>query len=140
MYDADVVLVSLDSNEERLIQKIVEAMDRTGVKRLLFLTSIGIYNEIPITTGASGNLTEKSILMPYEQVIDVIENSDLNYTIIRPSNFDNGQDVDDYVLVHNGGPAAGEHVSIASVAHFIVDLTHNKDLASHDNVAISRKN
>lgn len=139
MKGVDVVLVSLDSNEERLIQKIVDAMDKEGVKRLLFLTSMGVCNEIPVTAGASGNLTEASILKPYQEVIHVIEKSDLNYTIIRPSWLDDGKDVDNYEVVHNGAPYVENDVSRYSVADLIVRLAHNDKMGKCDNLAISRK-
>lgn len=139
MKGIDVVIVALDSNEERLIQKIIDAMDKKGIKRFLFLTSMGICNEIPITSGASGNLTEERILAPYQQVVDVIESSDLNYTIIRPSWLDDGKDVDNYEIVHNGKPYNVDTVSRNSVADLIVRLAHNDKLGSHDDLAISRK-
>lgn len=139
MKGVNVVLVSLDSNEERLIQKIVDAMDKEGVKRLLFLTSMGVCNEIPVTAGASGNLTENSILKPYQEVIHVIEKSDLNYTIIRPSWLDDGKDVDNYEVVHNGAPYVENDVSRYSVADLIVRLAHNDKMGKCDNLAISRK-
>ncbi|KRN98918.1 NAD(P)H-binding protein [Companilactobacillus kimchiensis] len=139
MKGIDVVLVSLDSNEERLIQKIIDMMDKHGIKRFLFLTSMGICNEVPLTTGASGNLTEDSILNPYKEVISVIENSDLNYTIIRPSWLDDGKDVDNYEITHNGTPYRENDVSRESVADLIVRLAHNDKLGSHDDLAISRK-
>lgn len=139
MKGIDVVLVSLDSNEERLIQKIIDAMDKDNVKRFLFLTSMGISNEIPITNGASGNLTEESILKPYQEVVEVIENSDLNYTIIRPGWLDNGEDTDNYEIVHNGAPYRNDRVSKNSVADLIIRLAHNNRLGAHDSLAISRK-
>ncbi|MFH5810618.1 NAD(P)H-binding protein [Companilactobacillus sp. FL22-1] len=139
MEGIDVVLVSLDSNEERMIQKIVDAMDKAGVKRFLFLTSMGLCNDVPTTTGASGNLTEEEILAPYRQVVNLIENSDLNYTIIRPSWLDDGKDVTNYEIVHNGAPYKVDEVSKESVADLIVHLAHSDKLDSHDSIAISRK-
>ncbi|WP_119318626.1 NAD(P)H-binding protein [Companilactobacillus formosensis] len=139
MKGIDVVLVSLDSNEERLIQKIIEAMDRANVERFLFLTSMGICNEVPIYAGASGNLTERSILEPYQQVISRIEDSDLNYTIIRPSWLDDGSDIKNYQIDHNGKPFQVDTVSRNSVADLILRLASNDQLDARDNIAISRK-
>lgn len=139
MTGMDVVLVTLDSNEERLIQKIIDSMDKNRVKRLIFLTSMGISNKIPTTTGASGNLTEDEILAPYKQVNDVIGKSDLNYTIVRLSWLDDGKDADNYEITHNGAPAVEDEVSRGSVADLIVRLAHDDKLGARDNLAISRK-
>lgn len=127
MTGMDVVLVTLDS------------MDKNRVKRLIFLTSMGTSNEIPTTTGASGNLTEDEILAPYKQVNDVIGESDLNYTIVRLSWLDDGEDIDNYEITHNGVPAVEDEVSRGSVADLIVRLAHDDKLGARDNLAISRK-
>lgn len=139
MKGIDVVLVSLDSNESLLIQKIVDAMDKEGVKRLLFLTSMGIYNEIPVTNGASGNLTDEKLLAPYKQVVDLIKDSDLNYTIVRPSWLDDGKDTDNYEVTHDGELPVDDQVARDSVADLIVRLAHNDKMGSHDDLGIGRK-
>ena len=139
MEGVDVVLVSLDSNEELLIQKIIDAMDKEGVRRFIFLTSMGLYNEVPTTNGASGNLNDGEILAPYQQVVDAIAASDLNYTVVRPTWLDNGQDVDNYEIVRKGGLSKTDTVASSSVADLVVRLAHNGKLGSHDSLAISRK-
>lgn len=139
MKGVDVVLVSLDSNEELLIQKIIDAMDKEGVRRFIFLTSMGLYNEVPTTNGASGNLNDGEILAPYQQVVDAIAASDLNYTVVRPTWLDNGQDVDNYEIVRKGGLSKTDTVASSSVADLVVRLAHNGKLGSHDSLAISRK-
>lgn len=139
MKGIDVVLVSLDSNEELLIQKIIDAMDKEGVRRFIFLTSMGLYNEVPTTNGASGNLNDGEILAPYQQVVDAIAASDLNYTVVRPTWLDNGQDVDNYEIVRKGGLSKTDTVASSSVADLVVRLAHNGKLGSHDSLAISRK-
>ena len=139
MKGIDVLLVSLDSNEELLIQKIIDAMDKEGVRRFIFLTSMGLYNEVPTTNGASGNLNDGEILAPYQQVVDAIAASDLNYTVVRPTWLDNGQDVDNYEIVRKGGLSKTDTVASSSVADLVVRLAHNGKLGSHDSLAISRK-
>ncbi len=52
----DVVFAALSGNLAGMAQSLVTAMDAAGVKRLLFIASMGIYNEIPSSLGASGNL------------------------------------------------------------------------------------
>lgn len=139
MKGIDVVLVSLDSNEELLIQKIIDAMDKEGVKRFLFLTSMGLCNEIPVTNGASGNISDEKILEPYQQVVDAIKNSDLNYTIVRLSWLDNGHDIKNYEVVNEGKAPETSEVASVSVADLLVRLAHDDKLGAYDSLAISRK-
>lgn len=57
----DAVFAALSGDLGKFARHIVDAMKRNGVKRLVFITSMGIYNEIPDSVGSSGNLdlTEK---------------------------------------------------------------------------------
>jgi uncharacterized protein YbjT (DUF2867 family) len=53
-------------------------MEKTGVKRLLFINSMGIYDEV------SGE-RYGSILDSYRNSAKVIDASGLDYTILRPA-------------------------------------------------------
>jgi uncharacterized protein YbjT (DUF2867 family) len=55
-----------------------DVMDAEGVKRLIFISSMGIYDEVP-------GQRYDSILDPYRNAAQVIESSDLDYTIVRPA-------------------------------------------------------
>ena len=54
-----------------------------GVKRIVAISSIGIY-ETPL----------RSVLAPYKKLADTIEDSGLDYTILRPDWFTNADEVD----------------------------------------------
>lgn len=72
------------------------------------------YNEIPASIGASGNLRSNPVLQTYRNAADIIEASDLNYTVIRPGWFTSGPV--DYEVTHKGEPFGGHNVSVASIA------------------------
>ena len=67
---------NLSGEMEAMAKNIVKAMEETGIKRLVFISSIGIY-DVPL----------KPVLKPYRKAADVIEGSDLEYTILRPTWF-----------------------------------------------------
>jgi uncharacterized protein YbjT (DUF2867 family) len=98
---------------------------------------MGIYNEIPASVGEAGNLATNPMLKTYRQAADVIETSDLNYTVIRPGWFDNGSD--DYQITHKGEPFGGHDVSRRSIADLVVKLAHDNQLGSRDSLGINRK-
>lgn len=87
MAGQNAVFAALSGNLKAYAEKIVAAMDRNNVSRLVFITSMGIYNEIPASVGASGNLSSNPVLQSYRDAANVIEDSDLNYTIVRPGWF-----------------------------------------------------
>lgn len=134
----DVVFAALSGDLKNMAQSLVVAMDKADVKRLLFITSMGIYNEIPASVEPSGNLASNPVLQTYRDAADVIEASDLNYTIIRPGWFDNGNDTD-YQLTHKGAPFGGHDVSVMSIADLVMKLAHDQNLGSRDSLGINRK-
>lgn len=133
----DAVFVALSGNLGQFAKKIVAAMDRNKVPRLLFITSMGIYDEIPASVGASGNLSSNSILSSYREAADVVEGSDLNYTVIRPGWFTNGPV--DYEITKKGEPFGGHDVSISSIADFVKNAIANDNYYSHDSVGLNTK-
>ncbi|MCH4009709.1 NAD(P)H-binding protein [Companilactobacillus sp.] len=134
MANQDAVFVALSGNLGKFAEKIVAAMDRNEVQRLLFITSMGIYNEIPASLGG-GNLNENSMLQSYRDAADVIEASDLNYTVIRPGWFNNGPV--DYEVTTKGELFGGHDVSISSIADMVQRLVEDNNLYSSDSIGLN---
>ena len=76
----DAVYANLSGAMKQQAECIVAAMHATGLKRLIFISSMGIYGEVP-------GERYRSVLDPYRDSAAVIEASDLNYTILRPGWF-----------------------------------------------------
>ncbi len=82
MKGQEVVFAALSDNLAEFARDIVVAMKRNDVQRRIFITSMGIYGEVLLSMG--GTLEKVSpVLCSYREAADVIEASDLNYTIIR---------------------------------------------------------
>ena len=135
MANQDAVFVALSGNLGEFAEKIVAAMDRNDVQRLLFITSMGIYNEIPASVGAGGNLSDNGVLAPYRKAADIVEASDLNYTVIRPGWFTNGPV--NYEVTTKGQPFGGHNVSISSIADLVNRLINDDKLYSRDSVGLN---
>ncbi|WP_125583888.1 NAD(P)H-binding protein [Levilactobacillus cerevisiae] len=135
--DQDVVFAALSGNLAGMAKSLVTAMDQADVKRLLFIASMGIYNEIPASVGG-GNLAENPMLQGYRNAADVVEASDLNYTVIRPGWFDNGTDTD-YEVTEKGEPFGGHDVSRKSIADLVVRLAHDTTMGTRNSLGINRK-
>lgn len=133
----DVVFAALSGDLAKMARQLVRVVEQTGVRRLLFITSMGIYNEIPANVGTSGNLRSNPILQNYRDAADIIADSSLNYTTIRPGWFDNGDDTN-YQLTKKGEPFGGHDVSRQSIADLVVRLSHDATLGSRDSLGINR--
>ncbi len=107
---------NLSGDMEAQAIAIVKVMHSAGVKRLVFVSSMGIYGEVP-------GQKYGSVLAPYRNSAAVIEASDLDYTIIRPE-WLNDRDEIDYRTTRKGEPFenADATVSRKSVADLVVKL------------------
>jgi uncharacterized protein YbjT (DUF2867 family) len=123
-----IVYVNLAGNLETMTTNIVKAMKETSVKRIIAISSIGIY-KIPL----------KSVLIPYRKLADIIEKSGLDYTILRPDWFTNDNEVD-YALTQKGEPETGTAISRISIATFISTIIEKSDLHIKENLGISKPN
>lgn len=136
MQNQDAVFVALSGNLGNFAKKIVAAMDRNQVSRLLFITSMGIYNEIAAAMGG-GNLNGNPMLRSYREAANVVEASDLNYTVIRPGWFTGGPV--DYEVTRKGEPFGGHDVSVRSIADLVKRLVEDDTLYAHDSVGLNTK-
>ncbi|MDO4872136.1 MAG: NAD(P)H-binding protein [bacterium] len=110
---ADVVFVALSGDLPHMAAEIISAMNEVGAKRLIFITSYGIYGELP---GQNGEVAE--IILPYREAADKIEASNLDYTILRPGWFDNSPDRS-YQLIPKGEIIYANNISRLAIADFV---------------------
>ncbi len=105
-------------NLGEMARAIVQAMRESGVKRLVWVGSYGVYDgEIP-----QGEMDRiRAYNPPHREAVRAIESSGLDYTIIRAQWF-SGADEIDYELTRKGeafkNPSA--YISRKSIAHLVI--------------------
>ncbi|NWK83685.1 SDR family oxidoreductase [Staphylococcus sp. GSSP0090] len=139
MEDVDIVLASLSGELDKEAQTIVDAMNANGVKRLIFVTSIGIYNEVPGNFGTWVQEQISDYLPIYRKAADIIEQSALDYTIFRPAWLTHTNEID-YEITKKDEPFKGTEVSRKSVAAIAVQIAKEPALYSRDNIGINKPN
>lgn len=136
----DIVYVNVTGdNMKEQAQSIISAMETAEVKRLVFVLSLGIYDEIP---GAFGDWNRQTIgpyLVTFRGAADVIESSGLDYTVLRPAWLDDRDEVD-YETTEKGEPFKGSVVSRKSVADLIVKIINNPELHVGANLGVNKPN
>jgi uncharacterized protein YbjT (DUF2867 family) len=130
MRGQDAVYANLSGDMARQAHAIVEAMRATGVKRLIFISSMGIYGEVP-------GERYRSVLDPYRDSAAVIEASDLDYTILRPGWFTHDSGIS-YQLTQKGEPFKGHDVSLDSLSDLIVKLATTPGLHARSSIGVSK--
>jgi hypothetical protein len=82
MAGQDIVYVNLAGDLEAMAKIIVKAMQEEDVKKVIFTSSIDIY-DTPL----------RPALKPYRRGADVFEETGPDYTILRPTWFTNADEV-----------------------------------------------
>jgi uncharacterized protein YbjT (DUF2867 family) len=130
MFGQDVVYANLSGNLQQMAKTIVEGMNATDIKRLIWISSMGIYDEVP-------GQRYSSILDPYRNSAAIIEASDLDYTILRPGWFTNKNEID-YETTQKGEPFKGHDVSRKSLADLIVKLAETPGLEVRRSLGVNK--
>jgi uncharacterized protein YbjT (DUF2867 family) len=129
MRGQDVVYANLAGDMARQASVIVEAMHAAGVKRLIFISSMGIYREVP-------GETYRSVLDPYRDSAALIEQSDLDYTILRPGWFTRKPE-GSYRITQKGEPFQGHDISLDSLSALIARIVMTPDLYLRCSIGVS---
>jgi uncharacterized protein YbjT (DUF2867 family) len=132
MKGQDIVYANLAGQLEQQARAIVEAMDQAGIKRLIFISSMGIYDEVP-------GERHGSILDPYRRSAKIIEASDLDYTLIRPAWLDDEDEIA-YGTTHKGEPFLNKDATVSrkSVADLVVTLATTPDLEIRSSLGVHK--
>lgn len=125
---------------EQQARNVVQAMKEQRVKRLIWISTLGIYDEVPGNYGKwNHQMLDGGYLETYSAAAKVIEESDLDYTIIRPAWLSNKAEVD-YELTQKGEPFRGTEVSRQSIAALVTKLILNPDEHLHESLGVNKPN
>ena len=137
MAGQDVVYANLAGEVDQQALRIIAAMDKEAVTRLIFVTSLGIYDEVPGKFGAWNRREIGSYLPPYRRAADAIEASDLDYAILRPAWLTDARE-DIYETTRRDQPFKGTEVARQAVAALVVDLLTSDRSLGRQNLGVSK--
>ena len=129
MQDQDVVYANLAGDMARQARAIIDAMHATGLKRLIFVSSMGIYGEVP-------GETYRSVLDPYRDSAALIEASDLDYTILRPGWFTREPE-GPCQITQKGEPFQGHDISLDGLSTLIARIATTPGLYLRCSIGVS---
>jgi uncharacterized protein YbjT (DUF2867 family) len=133
----DVVYANLAGELGAQATRIVESMTAASVQRLVFITALGIYNEVPGPFGEWNRRQAGPLLKLYRAAADTIEESGLDYTILRPAWLTNADEVS-YEVTQKDEPFKGTEVSRKSVAALVTDIITHPDLWPRANLGVNK--
>lgn len=134
-----VVYANLAGEVDKQTAHILAVMKSKGVKRLIFVNSLGIYDEVPGKFGEWNRREIGEYLPPYRESADLIEASDVDYTILRAAWLQDEDEVD-YEITARNELFKGTEVSRKSVAALVTELIAHPDTLVRANVGVNKPN
>ena len=137
MQGQDMVYANLAGDVDAQAARYVATMEAAGVKRLVAINSLGIYDEMP---GAFGEWNRNEIgayLPPYRRAADIIEASSLDYTVVRAAWLQDEDEID-YATTAKGEPFEGTEISRKSVAAAVVAIVEDPSRWSKANIGLHK--
>lgn len=135
----DIVYANLAGELEQQTQNIISAMHSAGVQRIILINSLGIYDEVK---GKFGEWNQNEIgkyLGPYRKAADLLEASDLDYSILRAAWLMDEDEID-YDTTERDQDFKGAVVSRKSFAALVVKIIQTPSFASRDNLGVNKPN
>lgn len=129
MKGQDVVYANLAGDMATQARIIIDVMHAAGLKRLIFISSMGIYGEVP-------GEKYRNILDPYRDSAVLIEASDLDYTILRPGWFTR-QPEGPSQIAQKGEPFRGHDISLDSLSALIAKIVKIPGLYVRCSIGVS---
>lgn len=135
MENQDVLLCSLEGDVLTMAKNIVAALPQTPVKRIIWITGMGIHHEITGLRGAMLNRYAKQ-RPEYIQAADLIAGCGAVTTLLRCPGIQDG-DGEKYCLTHEGEQPAHRNVDRAAIARCMVDMLRDDKLGANDSLGIT---
>ncbi|MBK4738399.1 NAD(P)H-binding protein [Noviherbaspirillum pedocola] len=129
MQGQDIVYANLAGDMATQARSIIDAMHAAGLKRLVFISSMGIYGEVP-------GERYRSILDPYRNSAALIEQSDLDYTILRPGWFTHAPE-GPYRTTQKGQPFEGHEIALDSLSALVAKIVITPNLYVRNSIGVS---
>lgn len=131
----DVLLCSLEGDVLTMAKNIVAALGDTGVKRIIWITGMGIHHEIKGVHGIMLNQLAKKI-PEYIQATDTIAASSAITTLLRCPGIQDG-DNEVYELTREGEQPSRWSVARAAIAQCMADMIADDALGANESLGIT---
>ena len=135
MEGQDILLCSLEGDVLTMAKNIVSALGKTGVKRIIWITGMGIHHEINGLRGVMLNQLAKK-RPEYIEAADTIAASPAVTTLLRCPGIQNG-DNESYELTKEGVQPSHRNVDRAAIAQCMADMIADETLGANESLGIT---
>ena len=135
MDEQDILLCSLEGDVLTMAKNIVSALAETSVKRIIWITGMGIHHEIKGVHGIMLNQLAKK--MPeYITAADTIAASSAVTTLLRCPGIRDGEG-ETYKLTREGEKPTCWSVDRAAIAQCMADMIQDESLGANESLGIT---
>ena len=131
----DVLLCSLEGDVLTMAKNIVAALEVTSVKRIIWITGMGIHHEITGARGVMLNMLAKQ-RPEYIQAADTIAASNAVTTLLRCPGIQNGDNTI-YYLTHEDTQPKKNNIDRAGIAQCMADMIEDETLGCNESLGIT---
>lgn len=135
MEGQDVLLCSLEGDVLKMAHNIVSALGETSVKRIIWITGMGIHHEITGARGMMLNLLAKK-RPDYIEAADTIAASSAVTTLLRCPGIKDGDNTT-YFLTKEGEQPAHKDIARAGIAQCMYDLICDETIGVNESLGIT---
>ncbi len=135
MEGQEVLLCSLEGDVLTMAHNIVSALAETSVKRIIWITGMGIHHEITGLRGMMLNMYAKK-RPDYIEAADTIAASSAVTTLLRCPGIKDGDNTK-YFLTKEGEQPAHNDIERAGIAQCMLDLIQNEQLGVNESLGIT---
>lgn len=135
MDSQDVLLCSLEGDVLTMAKNIVEALKVTSVKRIIWITGMGIHHEITGMRGMMLNMLAKK-RPDYIEAADTIMASEAVTTLLRCPGIKDGDNTK-YFLTKEGEQPAHKDIARAGIAQCMLDMINDETIGVNESLGIT---
>lgn len=130
----DLVYCAVSGTDQGVIARNLVELN---VNRLIYMTVVGIYNELAEDNGGEYNVDQEKEQIPNRNAVEIIENSDLDYTILRCGYLIHGEE-SEYAITKKGETPKGYISTIASVEKVALEIIGDFNKYSCESISITK--
>lgn len=131
----EIMLCSLEGDVLTMAKNIVSALEKTPVKRIIWITGMGIHHEITGARGFMLNMYAKK-RPEYIEAADTIAASAAVTTLLRCPGIKDGDNTK-YFLTKEGEQPAHKDIERAGIAQCMYDLIMDGSLGANESLGIT---
>lgn len=135
MEGQDILIGSLEGDVQTMAKNIITALKDTSVKRIIWITGMGIHHEIKGIRGKMLGILAKT-RPEYIKAADTIAASDAITTLLRCPGIQDGEN-EEYYLTKEGQQPRKNNIDREGIAKCMADMIFDESLGANDSLGIT---